>query len=272
MVVESSDVQDISEPGKPGYLFVVGCARSGTTALGRFLAQHRQVVLGMERYIHRTRPKAFSLSPDLFEYERLSRIEPGDTFYKSTDFAPETFVDLETRLPQARYVGDKIPGLYSAFPQLFKAFGPEMRVVMIFRNVFDVAASWEARRQDADDVDWNRNVTQAVSQWNAALRAYASSAYKNQIIPVLYEDIFSNPAALTGLLEQLGLDADKGDARRAQTVVTKAATLEAGRTRNLGQADLMEIMLKANFAPWRALVSQLGKLDHLTARQTGSAA
>ena len=191
------------------------------------------------------------------------KVEPGDTFYENLDLSSESYRDLEPRLSQARYVGDKIPGLYSALPQLFEAFGPDTRVVMIFRNIFDVAASWEARRQNPDD-NWKRDVAEAVVQWNAALRAYASSAYKNQIIPVLYEDIYSDPAALTGLLEQLGLDIGKEDVRRAQTVVTRAATLEAGRSRKLSQADLMEIMLKARFGPWRELVEQLGKVEQLT--------
>jgi len=248
------------------FLFVAGCARSGTTALGRFLAQHDEVVMGIERYAHRIARKSFSLAPEMFEPERFCRIEPGDTFYESIDFAPAAYRSIDTKFPTARYVGDKIPALYGVLPELFKAFGTSAQVVLIFRNILDVAASYEARRLNPED-NWKRGTVEAVANWNAALRAYRSSQYKDQIIPVFYEELFSSPTHLLALLERLDLKITDADRKRAEAMCSKSASLEQKRARSLGTADLMQIMLHAQFGVYRGIVTTLGKEASLLGRE-----
>lgn len=248
-------MQDISA-GKPGYLFVVGCPRSGTTALGRFLAQRHDVVMGIERYAHRAFRKAFSLSPELYELERFKTFQPGDTFYNTLDFAKEAHHALDDRFPTARYVGDKIPMLFGALPELFEAFGPATRVVIIYRNIFDVAASYEVRRQNPDD-SWNLTAADAVQNWNASLRAYRTSDHKDQIIPVIYEDIFADAGQLVGLLNRLGLTADEDDLLRASHAVARARVLDGARERKLTTENIMDITLNAQFGVYREIVKEV---------------
>lgn len=247
-------MQDISTPRKPDYLFVAGCPRSGTTALGRFLAMRDDVVMGIERYALRATRKNFSLAPELYELERFKTFMPGDTFYDSLDFAREAHRSLDARLPSARYVGDKIPMLFGALPELFQAFGPNTKVVLIYRNIFDVAASYETRLRKPDD-KWSRTASDAVINWNASLKAYKTSAHKDQIIPVIYEDIFADPARLVGLLERLGLSPTEEDRLRAVQTVEKAHVLDGARNRQLSTGNVMDITMNAQFGAFREIVN-----------------
>src|SRR3954447_8348170 len=107
--------------GERRYLFVIGCPRSGTTALWQLLVKHPNIVLGVERYGTRFFGPDF-LDPTLFEFERFFRIEPGDTFYPDLSVTSD-YESMRRRFGRAKYVGDKIPYLYRFLPQLEAAFG-----------------------------------------------------------------------------------------------------------------------------------------------------
>lgn len=58
-------------------LFICGCPRSGTTAMWEMLAQHPQILLGMERYFRRFTPAKFKST--LFGIRRFFTFLTGDT-------------------------------------------------------------------------------------------------------------------------------------------------------------------------------------------------
>lgn len=235
------------------YLFIVGCPRSGTTALGNMFAQHPKVVMGIERYGHRAFPANFSLSPNLFKLERFTEFREGDTFYDSLAFAPAAYSDLSRKFPGAVWVGDKIPTLFRTLPKLFTAFPKETRVLFIFRNIFDVAASYKARKEDLSD-NWSKGVSDAISDWADAIRCFRKSDNKRQIIPILYEDLFSDIKILKSLFVHMGLEYNSNFDAIMQGYYDRSRVLEKGRMRNLTEKEVLDICLRAPFGAYREVV------------------
>src|SRR5215469_6731787 len=70
------------------YLFVGGCARSGTTAFVQLLNAHSEIFIGNERYLYlypRIKEAAAKdngyFNTERFKPERFSLIHPGETFW-----------------------------------------------------------------------------------------------------------------------------------------------------------------------------------------------
>jgi len=63
------------------YLFI--CKRSGTSVLWQIISSHNNIVLGLERYIHKSTKQNFSLEKSLFEKERFFEIQESDTHFSS---------------------------------------------------------------------------------------------------------------------------------------------------------------------------------------------
>lgn len=237
------------------HLFIIGCPRSGTTALANLLAQHPDVVMGIERYGHRAFPGSFSLSPDLFEHDRFISFNDGDTFYSSFDFASRAYLNVPEKFATAKYVGDKIPTLYRTLDRLFDAFPGPLIVLFIFRNIFDVAASYKLRLLDPSD-DWKKGVEDAVKDWTQALAAFKAHSRHPSVIPLVYEDLFTDPSPIEALLSALGLDVDASFEPVINGLLSRSASLESQRKRDLTSAEVQYICLNAPFGAYRTVVDQ----------------
>lgn len=235
------------------YLFVVGCPRSGTTALGLLLAQNPMILMGIERFGHRAFKNNFSISPELFESDRFCDFREGDTFYSGFDFAPKAYADVVGKLTTATWRGDKIPMMFDTLPELFGVFGSQAKVIFIFRNIFDVAASYNARRNNKND-NWHKGTSDAIKDWNHAISAYRKSTAKDQIIPVIYENFFSSPDIARKLHEKLGIANDDMTEELVKAMFKRSEVLESERARALSRDEVMEIMLKSNFGGFREIV------------------
>ena len=156
----------------PSHLFVCGVPRSGTTSLAQALNFHPHIALGIERYRFRVigGPKD-ALSPDLFKRERFFQ-------YDETDGARDVFEKYETDYAELAYkwstvrvVGDKIPRAYMAFSKILATF-PNARFIFIARDVEQVAASWQRRADNPDDVSWpsENDHAAAVHEWNRGMK------------------------------------------------------------------------------------------------------
>jgi hypothetical protein len=231
------------------FLFVCGCPRSGTTALWRLLTSDQRLRLGVERYGNKFFSREF-LTPDLFEKQRFFEVQSGDTFYSNLEAFNPYYKTAREGYENALYFGDKIPKLYNYFDRLGTNF-PNCKTIFIFRNVFDVAASYKARLLNEND-NWKLNTRDAVSDWNASLRAALS--YQNDLFFVDYEELFIEHLGVEKLFGFLGLDVSDDTRAAFKNLTARSGTLEAGRARALTAIETKEICETADFSAYRELV------------------
>jgi len=187
------------------YLFIGGCARSGTTALWRILSKSQSAVIGMERYVQlATRPDEFS--PDLFKEDRFFDVRPGETWYSDISDLPY-YGDAQKRFRDAKIVGDKIPMLCRLLPKIASDF-PDVKIVYIVRNLFDVANSYQVRAQQENDPTWglSRDYRRACIDWNTSLEGLDDWANQLPMAVIDYESFFGGLTKIEVLAVFLGLD------------------------------------------------------------------
>lgn len=191
------------------YLFIAGCARSGTSALAQLVGSHRKIVMGMERFGHLVAKSHFSLTPGHFERSRFLAIEADDTFYSDFDAFHSWDPHIREKFDGAVYIGDKRPGLCAVYDELFSAF-PGATVIFIYRNVCDVAASWNKRAEDGENWPASLDFQKAVHAWNQSMSATAAALAEGMnILPVSYEEIFISGQSPGPLFTRLGLEFDE---------------------------------------------------------------
>ena len=233
------------------YLFVCGCPRSGTTAMWRLLAASRQVVLGVERYALRMD----RIERSMFERERFLKVEPGDTFYDDLHSFSPYYRNLPARFDQARWVGDKSPRLYDWFDNL-KAQFPGATVLMMFRNIYDVAASYKRRAQDENDTFWGRGqgVEAALGDWTRSIQAFHRHRDGLDLVPVCYERLLSRHEGLEAVFAHLDLPLD--DAVRAQydRIKSRSPGLESRRDRVLSTDEVFDLCMRAPIGAYRQVL------------------
>jgi hypothetical protein len=207
--------------GTNPYVFVVGCARSGTTLLQRMLDAHRDIAVVHEtHWIPKWYERRKGVTPEglatselasrLAGYHRfpewniaredLERLIPGGEPVPYPSFVAG-FFDLYGRARGKRLVGDKTPRYVRNMPALH-AFWPEARFVHLIRDGRDVAlsaTSWRksyklARRFPT----WNEDPTTTAAVWWEWLvrlgredgKALGPELYKE----ICYETLVSEPA------------------------------------------------------------------------------
>ena len=239
---------------KPQYLFVVGCPRSGTTAMWDLLTSSSDIVLGVERYAHRVFPP-FSLKPDLFEKERFLSLENGDTFYNDLTEFNSYYSNCWKFLTTAKYIGDKIPRLYEYFDDFLGKF-PKAKIIFMFRNIFDVAASYKARAADVNDDTWDRSsgVETALEDWRKSIKSYHQYKSKLKILPICYESLFYKKEGLDKISSFLDIDAAELEGKY-QNLLIRGDQLEGCRPRDLTVEEVFEISMQAPFWEYRQAIS-----------------
>ncbi|HND14369.1 MAG TPA: hypothetical protein PLN78_05270, partial [Pseudomonadales bacterium] len=102
------------------FIFVAGCARSGTGALAQLLSASDDIVMGMERFGHLESKGSFSLTPNHFEKERFFDVRDGDTFYGNFDEFHRHDKRIREKFDSCIYIGDKRPDLYECYDEIFQ--------------------------------------------------------------------------------------------------------------------------------------------------------
>lgn len=236
------------------YLFICGCPRSGTTALWRIISAHKNIGIGLERYIGKISPK-FLLTPEHFSKERFFSYKEGDTHFSNIEdgeFGP-FYKGLESNYSECMYLGDKIPILYTRYEELFKSF-ENAYVLFIFRNVFDVAQSYENRFNKASDT-WKKDFKVAVKDWNISLgRTFQELQKGRNIFCIEYEELFFENYTLDSILNWLEIDSSDSFIDNYHEVKSYARKVESDRSINMSTPQKKYIMHNANFAIYKQIL------------------
>jgi hypothetical protein len=221
------------------YLFIVGCARSGTTLVRRIVDAHPEVAVTPEmhwltrHFKSRNGLVASELVSELAGHKRFAQFEiPREEFeglLGSGDAVPyPTFLrrvfSLYGKIKNKPLVGNKTSGYVRRIPTLH-ALWPEAKFVHIIRDGRDVClsvlnwkkaertvgryASWEEDPVSTTALWWERKVRKARED-GAAL---GSGLYHE----MLYEDLVEEPEReCKGLCEFLGVPYDDAMIRFAE--------------------------------------------------------
>ncbi len=240
---------------KREYFFICGCARSGTTALWDLVSAHPEVAVGVERYIGLATPKQFNISEDLFEESRFFDLQEADTHYKSLFGGQygKYYRDLKGRYDNCKIFGDKIPRLYKYYAELSASLA-SVRFLFIFRNVFDVAQSFNARTEGGK---WakNRDYTVAVTEWNTSLAKTLKFVRDGgNVLCLEYEELFWGGVEPELTEKFLGLQASDAYRDALDLVVRKSAQLDQRRDSGLTTPQKKYIMHNANFKAYKEIL------------------
>lgn len=188
------------------FLFITGCARSGTSALAELIGNHPHIVMGMERYGIYYDAEYLELSPAHFERERFFDARPGDTFYTDFDLFHEWDPSIREKFDAATFIGDKRPNIHGHYDAIFKRF-PGATIYYIYRDIYEVASSWDARHAAGTDWRADFDYRASVDMWNQSVRSTLKAIESGaRIIPVSYAEYFRKEGDLAALLRPLGLD------------------------------------------------------------------
>ncbi len=238
------------------YLFVMGCPRSGTTALKTLLNGHQAIALGEERYGSRYDHAEF-LDPSLFEGDRFFRLMEGDTFYPDLEAATPEFGALKSRYGEAQYRGDKIPFLYRYLPRLLDTFQARARVVVSIRNIFDVADSYNRRADNPADLTWESGrANSAVAHWNEAIEAALTHGVDPRILLVRYEELFQAGRGLKALFSFLDLELTSDVLAAHRRLLAESIALDYDRQPTLSYDEIDDIRKRADFPGYREVLER----------------
>ncbi|MEL6203989.1 MAG: sulfotransferase [Pseudomonadota bacterium] len=221
------------------FLVAGGCARSGTTALGKALNAHPDILLGNERYLGRF--KSGKVTREHFEKERFLGGPRG-----LGESASEAY-------DRARIIGDKIPDIARTYRYVFERF-PGVRIVYIVRNPISVAESYEARKSDPSD-HWMRNATNAIATWNRSVsQTLAQLRREKPVTVVSYEKLFTSVESLGTLFGALGLDIAEADQSALAGLVEEFNTTISTKARARDETLRRRIALEADTQSYRRIV------------------
>lgn len=234
---------------KPQYLFICGAPRSGTTLLARLLGANAAVVMGIERFKGPLARGTFT--PELFEPERFFSFEETDTNVKGPAYELH-YAQSRAKFPAATYVGDKIPNLYKKMEAVGRKFGPDAQFIFCFRNVVDVAASWNARARKASQGpggNWpeTNDFRVGAKAWNDSLRFAVSAKLAGiKVLPFAYDTFAVADAQVAresyeALLHKLGLSLTPSDAQALAEETERFKTVLEQRTA-LTESEVTEVL------------------------------
>jgi hypothetical protein len=243
-------------------LFVAGLGRSGTTALMEVLVAHDEIAMGVERYKRLYPRDEEPVTAELFEEGRffdfsddLTNLTPE----RAPEWAPH-YEAMRAKWGSARYVGDKMVAI--RLQHVWETL-PDARFVCIVRDLEPVAASWDARAQDPDDLGWaaDQDATRAVAGWNRSLRRVRRAVKQrpDRAVVVEYDRFFGDAsgASLDRVLGWLGLDRsaeiEAAFARVHATYVEKVAP----KKRTLSPETLAFLDQHAERSVWDQVTTQL---------------
>ena len=214
-------------------IFVVGCARSGTTLLSAPLYYHPSV--GPKPIEYEGIPLQMFVDR-LLEYDRhleFSEIlEKKNVWYEFfgqervfTDMGQELIVEECTKslVPKIRLFNELFQNfnqerLLSKAPtnsfrvKAIKQLFPDAKIVVIFRNGLDVVNSWGNRPYGFSKIGYEKSIDLFAAKWNETIDYLLKIDDEIDIFKVKYEDLIENPTEVfTSVIKYCELDSNAVD-------------------------------------------------------------
>jgi hypothetical protein len=185
-------------------LFIVGCPRSGTTILAKLLNIHPNISIGIERFNIRVTERKLSSSD--FSKERFFDLQPGDTWYDSLDHFKSDYDRLRSKYDVTNIFGDTFPRGYNYIDHL-SSVGSDVRFIFCFRDVFEVADSFE--RQKLLSLHWDNSwdFRRAIEMWNKSISEAQRWISYLPVLPIYHGDLLREPAQIARKIAKF-LDVD----------------------------------------------------------------
>lgn len=231
------------------YLFAIGNARSGTTALGRVLNFSPEICLGVERYSTEDNILASSFEQEAF-------FDSGSENYL---VRPHFYEEIKDKFAKARYIGDKRPRFIQSWKNTWLNL-PQAKIVYIFRNIYDVACSYNTRANNASlgiDMSWSktRNFSQAVEDWNEGLQEVKQLRHFYAVYLVKYEDFFILPSRMIHLFNYLKIDSENKNVKKGMNKINQTALKLKNKERTLSNSEKKYIDSHADFETYNILLT-----------------
>mgnify|MGYP001107432316 CR=1 FL=1 len=226
------------------FLFVAGCARSGTSAFAQLLSGSKDIVIGMERFGHLENKSNFLLTPEYFFKERFFHVETGDTFYDDFDEYHAYDTAMRSKFDSCIYIGDKRPDLYECYDEVFESF-PHAIIYFIYRDVREVASSYQGRVMGRENWPATKNFKAAVTEWNRSLFLTREAIKKGYNIKCVdYNSVFVNPKNINLIFESLGLNYGENEKNKFKELIVRSEHLQKNRVNLLSEEE--EVYVKEN--------------------------
>jgi hypothetical protein len=190
------------------YLFIGGCSHSGTSELTEIIGAHHKIALGVERYNKLMKKNDFRLSLAHFSKQRFLTLEAGDTFYQ--DFKMfRRHHQIDEKWDRAKYVGLKYPRFDQIYHLMKEHFGT-FKNLYIYRNILDVAESWNQRAKKGINWPPEKNYLKAVERWNQSLK-HTLQQLKNgaDIICIHYVDLLFTNKSIRPIFDRMDIPIDE---------------------------------------------------------------
>ncbi|MDC1508670.1 sulfotransferase [Saprospiraceae bacterium] len=238
------------------YLFICGCARSGTSIITELIRRDTRIAMGRERFNSLFKLDQLALNQSVFSQERFCKLLlEGDTHYTELN---KYYNDVNDRWDDNIYYGDKIPSLFKGYEYLTETFD-KPKVIFLLRNVFDVSHSWEKRRLHSIETNgkWpqNRGFKESVLEWNTSIRNTIKFVdnHPDQIFIIPYDRLFSDAQLLVDLFAFLDIEVTNTVKSFWETNVQRKVKLEQQRKINMPTEVKKHICLHADFDGYRTL-------------------
>jgi len=241
-------------------LFLCGCPRSGTTALWKLFASEPKIATGLERFKNRCRNAKFELSESLYTKDRFFELKDGDTHFKDliNGESGKYYQELKDRFDTCEYVGDKLPNLYRFIPEVLEAFS-NPKIIVIVRNVFDVAQSYETRFLNEKD-QWDRNFKDGINEWNVSIRKTSANLGEN-VLPLVYEEFFfsKDDQYIKKIEDFLEFKFDQKFYDTYRDLVSQSISKDKTRGNKLSSRNKLFISKNANFGIYKKLLKEISE-------------
>jgi hypothetical protein len=223
------------------------------------------MAIGLERYLKLSINK--KMTADLWKRERLLDVRPDDTqvqpghpgwnnAYETLKYAYDNYDDLA-------YVGDKLPRSANSYG-CFRDSVPDMKILYMLRNPFDVAASYNKRARNEKDKGWRpqTDYRTAVAHWNLDVTETVKYLEDLQFHVIRYETVFFDRNEFQGVYDFLGLELTDEILDIWQNSRRKSRDMEGQRSA-LTDEEKVYVCAHSDFGAYRTLLKYGGYLDEV---------